>query len=89
MKEVKVKRGDELSQRTYGEGEKKAGDGVLEKFYIKGGQKIQKGVKYVGIWEGKKRRASIKQVGECQQCDSLDESIEGAATGQFNSHLQL
>lgn len=61
LKEVKVKRGDEISQRTYGEGEKKAGDGVLEKFYIKGGQNTQKGVKYVGIWGEKKGERALSK----------------------------
>lgn len=42
------------------------------------------------IWVLKrKREREHKQVGECQQCDSSDESEEGAAAGQFNSHLQL
>lgn len=55
--EGKVTGGDEIPQRKYVEGEKKPGNGVLEKFYIKGGRNAQKGVRHMGIKKEKRERA--------------------------------
>lgn len=45
MKEVKATGGDEMPQRKSVKGEKKAGNGVLEKFRVKRGGEAQKGAK--------------------------------------------